>query len=176
MGVGSSTVNFRTNVTIITLAALSVFPCGWYCDGGCDTQDNATLTCVGCLVPHIAGHPGEPNLSVGACLLVPAECCPPSAWHYFYCLLMTQQNMSFVSPLCHHMHTGSFLWPYLTSDINSAHNGVWHYIFHTLWLMSRQGANGYPFHTFSLSGNPGMKGIMPLTRSPGSRVKDQLPR
>ena len=63
---------------------------------------------------------------------------------------MTQQNISFVSPHCHHMHRGSFIWPYLTSDINSAHNGVWHYTFHTLWLMSRQGANRYPFHNFSL--------------------------
>ena len=161
MGVGSSAVNFGTNITIITFAAWSIFPCGWYCHSSCDTQDNVTLTCVGCLVPHI---------------LVPAECCPPSAWHYFYCLLLTQQNMSFVSPRCHHMHTGSFIWPYLTSDINSAHNGVRHYTFHTLWLMSRQGANGYPFHTFSPSGNPGMKGITLLTRSPGSRVKDQLPR
>ena len=177
MGVGSSTVDFRTNVTIITLAARSGFPCGWYCDSSCDTRDDATLTCVGRLVLHIVGHPWEPNLWVGARLLVPAECCPPSAWHYFYCLLMTQQNMSFVSSLCHHMHTvtGLFIWPYLTSDINSAHNGVRHYIFHTLWLISRQGANGYPFHTFTLSGNPGMKGIMLLTRSPGSRVQDQLP-
>ena len=48
-GVGSSTVNFWTNVTIITLAARSVFPCGWYCDSSCDTQDNATLTCVSTL-------------------------------------------------------------------------------------------------------------------------------
>ena len=174
MGVGSSTVNFRTNVTIITLAAWSGFPCGWYCDSSCDI-DNVILICVGCLVLCTVGHPRKPNLWVGVCLLVPAECCPPSAWYYFYCLLMTQQNMSFVSPLCHHMHTGSFIWPYLISDIDYAHSGKQHFIFHTLWLISMQGANEYPFHTFTLSGNPGMKRIMLLTKSLGSRVKDQLP-
>ena len=159
MGVGSSTANFQTNITIITLAAQSIFPCGWYCDSSCDTQDNVTLTCVGCLVLHTVRHPREPNLWLGACLLVLAECCPPSAWQYFYCLLMTQQNMSFVSPLCHHTHRGSFIWPYWTSDINSAHSGILHTIFHTSWLISRQGANGYPFHTFTLSWNPGIKGL-----------------
>ena len=97
MGVGSSTVNFQTNITIITLAAWSVFPCGWYCDSSCDTQDNVTLTCVGCLILYIIRHPGEPNLWVGARLLVPAECCPPSAWHYF--LLFTYDNK--ICPLCH---------------------------------------------------------------------------
>ena len=175
MGVGSSTVNFQTNVTIITLAASSVFPCGWYCDSSCDTQDNVTHLCWMPCSPYCRTSRGAQ--SVSRCMFT-CPCWMLSTICMALFLLFTYDTAKYV--LC------------ITSLSPHAHRFVYltvldfWYQFCTQWCMAlyisyivahvKAGCKRVPFHTFSLSGNPGMKGIMLLTRSLGSRVKDQLPR